>query len=77
MSIADMLCSYVLWNVYKWSGQYSRLIILIGVMYNENERIIRRGEFVVSAEVGPPKGIHVDELVEEAKLISKMFMQLT
>ena len=41
MSSADMLCSYVLWNVYKWSGQYSRLIILIGVMYNENERIIR------------------------------------
>ena len=25
------------------------------------------GEFAVSAEVGPPKGIHVDELVEEAK----------
>lgn len=26
-----------------------------------------RGEFVVSAEVGPPKGIHIDGLVEEAK----------
>ena len=26
-----------------------------------------RGEFVVSAEVGPPKGIHVEEVVEEAK----------
>ena len=29
--------------------------------------LFARGEFVVSAEVGPPKGIHVDELVEEAK----------
>jgi len=26
-----------------------------------------KGQFVVSAEVGPPKGIHIDELVEEAK----------
>ena len=26
-----------------------------------------RGEFVVTAEVGPPKGIHMDHLVEEAK----------
>lgn len=26
-----------------------------------------RGEFVVSAEIGPPKGIHIDHLVEEAK----------
>ncbi|MBO6011047.1 MAG: methylenetetrahydrofolate reductase, partial [Oscillospiraceae bacterium] len=26
-----------------------------------------RGEFVVTAEVGPPKGFHVDELVAEAK----------
>ncbi len=26
-----------------------------------------RGEFVVTAEVGPPKGIHLDHLVEEAK----------
>ena len=26
-----------------------------------------KGEFVVSAEVGPPKGIHIDHLVEEAK----------
>ncbi len=25
------------------------------------------GEFVVTAEVGPPKGIHIDHLVEEAK----------
>ena len=25
------------------------------------------GQFVVTAEVGPPKGIHVDHLVEEAK----------
>ena len=26
------------------------------------------GEFVVSAEVGPPKGIHIDGMVEEAKI---------
>ncbi len=26
-----------------------------------------KGQFVVTAEVGPPKGIHVDHLVEEAK----------
>lgn len=26
-----------------------------------------RGEFVVTAEVGPPKGIHVEHVVEEAK----------
>ncbi len=26
-----------------------------------------RGEFVVTAEVGPPKGFHIDELVKEAK----------
>ena len=26
-----------------------------------------RGEFVVTAEVGPPKGIHIEGLVEEAK----------
>lgn len=26
-----------------------------------------RGEFVVSAEVGPPKGIHIEELLEGAK----------
>ena len=25
------------------------------------------GEFVVTAEVGPPKGIHVEHMVEEAK----------
>ena len=29
------------------------------------KELFDRGEFVVSAEVGPPKGIHVDELVEE------------
>ena len=32
------------------------------------KELFDRGEFAVSAEVGPPKGIHVDELVEEAKL---------
>lgn len=29
--------------------------------------LFKQGEFVVSAEVGPPKGINIDELVEEAK----------
>ena len=29
--------------------------------------LFKRGEYVVSAEVGPPKGIHVEHLVEEAK----------
>jgi len=29
--------------------------------------LFERGEFVVSAEVGPPKGIHIDHLIEEAK----------
>ena len=29
--------------------------------------LFKQGEFVVSAEVGPPKGIEVDHLVEEAK----------
>ena len=29
--------------------------------------LFERGEFVVSAEVGPPKGIHLEHLVEEAK----------
>ncbi len=29
--------------------------------------LFERGEFVVSAEVGPPKGIHAEHLVEEAK----------
>ena len=29
--------------------------------------LFRRGEFVVSAEVGPPKGIHAEELIEDAK----------
>ena len=29
--------------------------------------LFERGEFVVSAEVGPPKGVNVDHLVEEAK----------
>ena len=29
--------------------------------------LFERGEFVVSAEVGPPKGINIDHLLEEAK----------
>ena len=29
--------------------------------------LFKQGEFVISAEVGPPKGIHLDALVEEAK----------
>ncbi|MCI5758513.1 methylenetetrahydrofolate reductase [Bilifractor sp. LCP19S3_H10] len=29
--------------------------------------LFKQGEFVVSAEVGPPKGFHIDELVESAK----------
>ena len=29
--------------------------------------LFQRGEFVVSAEVGPPKGTNIDHLVEEAK----------
>ena len=29
------------------------------------------GEFVVTAEVGPPKGIHLDHMVEEAKMYLK------
>lgn len=29
--------------------------------------LFERGEFVVSAEVGPPKGFHVDHLLEDAK----------
>jgi 5,10-methylenetetrahydrofolate reductase len=29
--------------------------------------LFEQGEFVVSAEVGPPKGIHIENLVEEAK----------
>ena len=29
--------------------------------------LFSRGEFVVSAEVGPPKGFHIEGLVEEAK----------
>ena len=29
--------------------------------------LFHNGEFVVSAEIGPPKGIHIDGLVEEAK----------
>ena len=36
------------------------------------KELFDRGEFAVSAEVGPPKGIHVDELVEEAKTYLKM-----
>ena len=26
-----------------------------------------RGEFVVTAEVGPPKGFHIEHMLEEAK----------
>ena len=29
--------------------------------------LFERGEFVVSAEVGPPKGIHIEHMLEEAK----------
>ena len=29
--------------------------------------LFSRGEFVVAAEVGPPKGCHIEGLVEEAK----------
>ena len=29
--------------------------------------LFERGEFVVSAEVGPPKGIHIEHVLEEAK----------
>ena len=29
--------------------------------------LFQNREFVVSAEIGPPKGIHIDGLVEEAK----------
>ena len=30
------------------------------------------GEFVVTAEVGPPKGIHIDGMVEEARKLVKI-----
>lgn len=30
--------------------------------------LFEKGEFVVSAEVGPPKGIHIDEVVDKAKM---------
>lgn len=33
--------------------------------------LFERGEFVVSAEVGPPKGIHIEHLLEEAKTYLK------
>lgn len=29
--------------------------------------LFQQGEFVISAEVGPPKGIHIEQMVEEAK----------
>ena len=29
--------------------------------------LFKQGEFVVSAEVGPPKGFHIEEMVESAK----------
>ncbi len=28
--------------------------------------LFRRGEFVVTAEVGPPKGFHIEHLLQEA-----------
>ena len=31
--------------------------------------LFERGEFVVSAEVGPPKGFHVEHMLEDAKNI--------
>ena len=31
--------------------------------------LFERGEFVVSAEVGPPKGIHIEHLLKKRKLI--------
>jgi 5,10-methylenetetrahydrofolate reductase len=33
--------------------------------------LFQRGEFVVTAEVGPPKGYHIDHLIEEAKTYLK------
>ncbi len=33
--------------------------------------LFERGEFVVSAEVGPPKGFHIEHLLEEAKTYLK------
>ncbi len=33
--------------------------------------LFERGEFVVSAEVGPPKGMHAEHLIEEAKTYLK------
>ena len=33
------------------------------------KELFDRGEFVVSAEVGPPKGIHVDETGRRSKNI--------
>ncbi len=32
------------------------------------------GEFVVTAEVGPPKGIHIDGMVEEAKRLEMQYL---
>ncbi len=29
--------------------------------------LFQQGQFVISAEVGPPKGIHIEQMVEEAK----------
>ena len=29
--------------------------------------LFERGEFVVSAEIGPPKGFHIDEMLEETQ----------
>ena len=33
--------------------------------------LFKQGQFVVSAEVGPPKGFHIDEMIEEAKTYLK------
>lgn len=33
--------------------------------------LFKRGEFPVTAEVGPPKGFHIEHLLEEAKTYLK------
>ena len=35
-----------------------------------------RGEFVITAEVGPPKGTNIDGLIEEAKEYLMSFLRL-
>ena len=32
-----------------------------------------RGEFAISAEVGPPKGIHIEHLVEENRTLEETY----